>query len=99
KYAFGSNVSRDDLQKFAGALMQAQSSKGVFITTSDFTKHAYEYVENLNSNIRIILINGKQLAYYIFEYNLGMQTEKLIEIKKLDGDFWDGMQDENLLER
>ena len=99
KYAFGSNVSRDDLQKFAGALMQAQSSKGVFITTSDFTKHAYEYVENLNSNIRIILINGKQLAYYIFEYNLGMQTEKIIEIKKLDGDFWDGMQDENLLER
>ena len=96
KYALGSNVAREDIQKFAGALMQAQSTKGVFITTSDFTKNAYEYVQNLNSSIRIVLINGKQLAGYIFEYNLGMQTEKVIEIKKLDGDFWDEMQDETV---
>ncbi|MGB4405234.1 MAG: restriction endonuclease [Sphaerochaeta sp.] len=94
KYALGHSVPREELQKFAGALMQAQSTKGVFITTSDFTKGAYEYVHNLNSSIRIIPINGKELAEYIFEYNLGMQTEKVIEIKRLDGDFWDGMQDE-----
>jgi len=94
KYALGHSVSREDLQKFAGALMQAQSTKGVFIATSDFTKGAYEYVHYLNSNIRIIPINGKELAEYIFGYNLGMQTEKGIEIKKLDGDFWDEMQDE-----
>jgi restriction system protein len=99
RYALGSNVSREELQKFSGALMQAQSSKGVFITTSDFTKNAYDYTQTLNSSIRIILINGKQLADYIFEYNLGMQTEKVIEIKKLDGDFWDGMQDEIPMER
>jgi restriction system protein len=96
KYAIGNNVSSDDMQKFAGALMQAQSSKGVFITTSDFTKSAYEFVQTLNSSIRIVLINGKQLADYIFEYNLGMQTEKVIEIKKLDGDFWDEMQDDDI---
>ena len=94
RYALGSNISRDDLQKFAGALMQAQSSKGVFITTSDFTKGAYEYVQNLNASIRIILINGKELAEYIYEYNLGVQTEQTIELKKLDGDFWDEMMDD-----
>lgn len=94
KYATGNPVGRDELQKFAGALMQAQSNKGVFITTSDFTKSAYEFVHTLNANIRIILISGKELANYIFEYNLGMQTEKVIEIKRLDSDFWDNLQDD-----
>jgi restriction system protein len=94
KYAAGNLVGRDELQKFAGALMQAQSNKGVFITTSDFTKSAYEFVHTLNANIRIILISGKELASYIFEYNLGMQTEKAIEIKRLDSDFWDSLQDD-----
>jgi hypothetical protein len=36
----------------------------------------------LNANIRIILINGKELASYIFDYKLGMQTENVIEIKR-----------------
>ncbi|NCC64119.1 MAG: hypothetical protein EOM15_05650 [Spirochaetia bacterium] len=94
KYATGNLVGRDELQKFAGALMQAQSNKGVFITTSDFTKSAYEFVHTLNANIRIILINGRELASYIFEYNLGMQTEKVLEIKRLDSDFWDSLQDD-----
>jgi restriction system protein len=94
KYSTGNLVGRDELQKFAGALMQAQSNKGVFITTSDFTKSAYEFVHTLNANIRIILINGRELASYIFEYNLGMQTEKVLEIKRLDSDFWDSLQDD-----
>jgi len=40
------------------------------------------------------LINGSQLAEYIYNYNLGMQIEKVLEIKKLDSDFWDVLQDE-----
>jgi len=96
KYGIGNLVGRDELQKFAGALMQAQSNKGVFITTSDFTKSSYEFVHTLNANIRIILISGKDLASYIFDYNLGMQTEKVIEIKRLDSDFWDSLQDDQV---
>ncbi len=94
RYAMDNKVSREDIQKFVGALAVAQSDKGVFITTSDFTKAAYSYVESLSSSTKIVLINGEQLAQYIYDYNLGMQTEKIIKIKKLDSDFWDLLQDE-----
>lgn len=94
RYKQGSNISREEIQKFVGALAVAQSNKGVFITTSKFTKGAKEYVNNLNATTTIVLINGEQLAEYIYDYGLGMQTEKFIEIKKLDSDFWDSMQDE-----
>jgi len=93
RYSIDNNVPREDIQKFVGALAVAQSDKGVFITTSDFTKGAYEYTESLNSSTKIVLINGTKLAEYIYNYNLGMQTEKVIEIKKLDSDYWDSMQD------
>lgn len=94
RYGLDNNVPREDIQKFVGALAVAQSDKGVFITTSDFTKGAYEYAESLNSSTKIVLINGVKLAEYIYEYNLGVQAEKIIEIKKLDSDFWDSMQDD-----
>lgn len=93
RYAIDNNVPREDIQKFVGALAVAQSDKGVFITTSDFTKGAYEYAESLNSATKIVLINGKKLAQYVYDFNLGMQTERIIEIKKLDSDYWDLMQD------
>jgi len=93
RYAIDNNVPREDIQKFVGALAVAQSDKGVFITTSNFTKGAYEYCESLNSSTKIVLINGSKLAEHIYNYNLGMQTERVIEIKKLDSDFWDDMID------
>lgn len=93
RYAIENNVPREDIQKFVGALAVAQSDKGVFITTSDFTKGAYDYANSLNSTTKVVLINGTKLAQYIYNYNLGMQTEKTIEIKKLDSDYWDAMMD------
>ncbi len=94
RYAIHNKVPREDIQKFVGALAVAQSDKGVFITTSDFTKGAYEYCESLNSTTKIVLINGTKLAEYIYDYNLGIQTERIIEIKKLDSDYWDNMMDD-----
>jgi restriction system protein len=94
RYARENLVGWEDIQKFVGALAVENSDKGVFITTSDFNKGAYEYVSNLSSNTKIVLINGNKLSEYIYEYNLGMQTERIIELKKLDSDFWDSLQDE-----
>lgn len=87
-------IGREELQKFVGALMVAQSNKGVFITTSYFSKGAIEYVENLYGNTTVVLIDGNKLAEYIYNFGLGMQIEQLIEIKKMDSDFWDSMSDE-----
>lgn len=93
RYDIGNTVGRDEIQKFVGALAVAQSNKGIFITTSAYTKGAQEYANNLNGTTALVLIDGQQLAQYIYDFNLGMQVEKVIEIKKLDSEFWDLMQD------
>ena len=83
RYSRDNLIGREDIQKFVGALAVENSDKGVFITTSDFNKGAYEYVENLSSNNKIVLINGNKLSEFIYDYNLGMQTEKIIEVNML----------------
>ncbi len=94
RYALGSNVQRPEVQSFVGAVAGTPSKKGVFITTSDFSKGAVDYVESLNGSPTIILINGHQLTEYIYDFGLGLQTEKVLKVMKLDMDFWDAMDDE-----
>ena len=45
---WGGIVGRPEIQKFAGALQGQHAKKGIFITTSDFTKDAYEYASLLS---------------------------------------------------
>jgi restriction system protein len=94
RYRLDIAIGREEIQKFVGALAVAQSNKGVFITTSYFSKGAIEYVESLFGNTTVVLIDGKDLAAYIYDYGLGMQVEQTIEIKKMDSDFWDPMADQ-----
>lgn len=94
RYKQDSVISREEIQKFVGALAVAQSNKGVFITTSYYSRGALEYANNLNGSTTLVLIDGKQLAEYIYNYGLGMQVEQTFEIKKLDADFWDSMKDD-----
>ena len=95
RYARDSTIGREAIQNFVGALAVAQSNKGVFITTSSFSKGATNYVATLNGTTTVVLIDGLQLAHYIYEYGLGMQQEQTIVIRKLDGDFWDQFQDDS----
>lgn len=97
RYGANNSVGREEIQKFVGALAVAQSNKGVFITTSYYTKRAVDYADSLNGATTLVLIDGVKLAQYIYEYGLGMQVEQTIEIKKLDADFWDTMQDDEKL--
>lgn len=93
RYKTDTSIGREEIQKFVGALAVAQSNKGVFITTSYYSKGAIEYANNLNGSTTLVLIDGKQLAEYIYDFGLGMQVEQTIEIKKLDADFWDSLKD------
>lgn len=92
RYDRKNTINREEIQKFVGALAVAQSNKGIFITTSSYSSGALEYAENLNGNTTLVLIDGQELAKYIYDYNLGMQTEQVIEIKRMDGEYWDHMQ-------
>jgi len=80
-------VGRPEIQKFAGALQGQRARKGVFITTSSFTKEAREYASVIES--KIILIDGNHFSKLMAEYGVGVSTVGLYEVKKLDSDFFD----------
>jgi restriction system protein len=93
RYAIDNTIGREEIQKFVGALAVAQSDKGVFITTSSYSRGAIDYVASLNGSTTVVLIDGDTLAKYIYDFGLGMQVERTIEVKKLDSDFWDALQE------
>lgn len=94
RYAASSTTGRPEIQGFVGALAGRGANKGVFITTSTFSRDAIEFANNLTTGVSLILIDGSQLASYIYEYGLGMQTEQTLELKRLDADYWDSLPDE-----
>lgn len=84
----GNIVGRPELQKFVGALAGQGAKKGIFITTSNFTKEAMEYTPR--NETKIVLIDGEQLAQLMIDYNLGCTTQQIYELKKIDSDyFWE----------
>lgn len=80
-------VSKPEIHKFIGALDEQKASKGVFITTSKFTAGAKESADI--SSKKIVLIDGKTLADYMIEYNVGVSEKKVYEVKKLDSDYFE----------
>ena len=80
------NVSRPEIQKFAGALQGQRARKGIFITTSDFTREARDYVTTIET--KIVLIDGYQLAQFMIDHNVGVSVVKSYEIKRVDSDYF-----------
>lgn len=81
-------VGRPEIQKFAGAVQGQRAHKGVFMTTSSFSREAREYADNITS--RIILINGSRLAALMIDYNIGVSRVGLYELKRIDSDYFEG---------
>lgn len=79
-------VGRPEIQKFVGALQGQKARKGVFITTSSFTKEALEYVTFIDN--KVVLIDGEQLTQLMIDYDLGVSTVAVYEEKKIDLDFF-----------
>jgi restriction system protein len=80
-------VGRPEIQKFAGALQGQRARKGVFITTSDFSKEAHDYVSRIES--KIVLLDGKALAGLMIDFGVGVTTVATYEVKKIDSDFFE----------
>jgi restriction system protein len=80
------SVGRPEIQKFVGALTGKRATKGVFLTTGNFSKEAEEYTRMIGPNI--VLIDGAQLAEYMIDFGLGVATTGTYEIKRVDSDFF-----------
>jgi restriction system protein len=82
----GNVVGRPELHKFVGALAGQGAKKGIFITTSSFTREAIEYTPK--NETKIVLIDGSQLAQLMIDYNLGCTSQQIYELKKIDNDYF-----------
>lgn len=81
-------VGRPEIQKFAGALQGQRANKGVFMTTSSYSREAIEYATSISS--KIILIDGPRLAQLLVDHSVGVSTIGTYELKRLDSDYFDG---------
>ena len=86
KWKPGNVVGRPELQKFVGALAGQGAKKGIFLTTSKFTKEALEYTPR--NETKIVLIDGEQLAQLMIDHNLGCTAQQVYELKKIDSDYF-----------
>lgn len=87
RYKLDNTVGKPQIQQFSGALDEQKATKGVFITTSSYSKEAKQYVEKLNK--KIVLIDGQELARYMIEYNVGVSTKQVYEVKRIDSDYFE----------
>lgn len=78
-------VGRPNIQQFKGALADQVAKKGVFITTSNFSKEAVESTKKSG----IVLIDGDKLTSLMIEFGLGVQIERSFHIYKIDQDRFD----------
>lgn len=84
RYGEGNTVGRKEVQAFVGAMENVQ--KGVFITTSKFTKEAIGFVERQSKNIK--LINGELLAELVVKYQVGINVVETLSLYKVDSDYY-----------
>lgn len=85
RYA-SSVIGRPEIQGFVGSLVGLGANKGVFVTTSTFSKQAIDYAKALQQ--RVILIEGAKLSELMIEFGVGVRSSRVIDVKRLDEDFF-----------
>ena len=82
-----SNVGRPDIQGFFGALAGRRATKGVFITTSSYTREAHEFAASVSD--KIVLVDGDHLAELMMDHGVGVQHREL-RVPRVDSDYFEG---------
>lgn len=80
-------VGRPEIQKFVGALQGQRAKKGVFITTSSYTADATDYASRIDT--KVVLIDGKQLAALMIDFDVGVAPAATYVVKRVDSDYFD----------
>jgi restriction system protein len=77
------------VREFVGALEDAGARKGVFITTSRFTREAQELADRR----RIVMIDGRRLAQFMIEAGVGVEPIRSYQIAQINEDYFSGEDD------
>lgn len=86
RYAPDNRIGRPDIQRFIGSLTGEGATKGVFVTTSDFSKEAREYLYRVQH--RVVLINGQRLARLMIQHGVGVRVRQSYVIQSVDEDYF-----------
>ena len=79
-------VGRPEIQRFVGALSGRNARKGVFITTSSFSREAFQFADGLANTV--VLVDGERLTNLMIEFGVGVSLDRSYEIKRLDSDYF-----------
>ena len=79
-------IGRPEIQGFYGALAGKRARKGVFITTSDFSREAKEYAQQVSESI--VLVGGERLAELMIAHGVGV-TRRPVQVARVDGDYFE----------
>lgn len=79
-------VGRPEIQKFVGALHGKRARKGVFLTTSTFSRDAHEYVATIDP--KVVLIDGRRLAQLMIDFDVGVSLVEAYLVKRIDTDYF-----------
>ncbi|MBM3606718.1 MAG: restriction endonuclease [Alphaproteobacteria bacterium] len=86
RYAPDSKIGRPDIQRFVGSLTGEGATQGIFVTTSDFSREAHEYLNRVQD--RVVLINGQRLAHLVVGYSVGVRARQTYLIQSVDEDYF-----------
>jgi restriction system protein len=86
RYKLDLPVSEPEVRAFSGSLGAAKASKGVFVTTSYFTRPAHDFAKR--HPFKMVLIDGAQLAALMIRHNVGVRTTETLHVKRIDEDFF-----------
>lgn len=81
------SVGRPEIQKFVGALQGQRAKKGVFITTSTYTAEAIDYASRIDT--KVVLMDGKQLASLMIDFDVGVSVSASYVVKRIDSDYFE----------
>lgn len=87
RYAVGNAVGPSAIRDFFGSLSLKKAQKGIFVTTSNFTKSAVDTASQIGG--RIVLIDGDELGRLMVRYNVGCRDQEVLHIKRIDEDFFE----------
>lgn len=87
RYASDNTVGSSSIRNFSGALDGKSANKGVFFTTSSFSKSARDYAEKVSK--QLVLVDGEELVSLMLENNVGVREDYKIEVKRIDDNFFD----------
>lgn len=83
---WANSVGAPHIREFVGSLAGQNANKGVFITISEFTKEAQEFVNKIPQ--KVILVDGETLAQFMIDNDVGVSSLICYEIKKVDSDYF-----------